>query len=200
MNKNYSALRRLLSVWYLFLGWLLAVIIVFGLIYGLRTAYRANEQISVFIAAESVENERLEALLNENRPLYLANIKLSYCTSLRNETIYNVNWLQATTLATDIYVLPESKISAQACNAYFLPITDEFIKNNFIKTDRLIFDGNIYGLKINQNKDNGLISFSDENYYVCFGRHCGHLGLGSANDGAIEIANWLLNGMGEEYA
>ena len=112
MNKKYSALRRLLSVWYLFLGWLLAVIIVFGFIYGLRTAYRANEQISVFIAAESVENERLEALLNENRPLYLANIKLNYCTSLRNETIYNVNWMQATTLATDIYVLPESKISA----------------------------------------------------------------------------------------
>ena len=137
MNKNYSALRRLLSVWYLFLGWLLAVIIVFGLIYGLRTAYRANEQISVFIAAESVENERLEALLNENRPLYLANIKLSYCTSLRNETIYNVNWLQATTLATDIYVLPESKISAQACNAYFLPITDEFIKNKPKQGQRL---------------------------------------------------------------
>lgn len=196
MNKRFSRLRRLLSVWYLFIGWAIISVVALALIFGLKTAYKPEEQLSFFIAAEKVEADGLMEELGKVKPEYLDNVKLTYCDALNNETIYNVNWMQATALATDIYVLPESKISAEACNAYFLPLTKEFLEENFRGAEYYAVNDTFYGLKVDKSAFKDFISYADGDYYLCFGRHCVHTGglYGFTYDGAVQMAKTFAGG------
>ena len=197
MNKRLLNLRRLLSVWYLFVGWAIIAVVGLALIFGFKTAYKPEEQLSLFIAAEKVEADGLKEELEKSKPEELVNIKLNYCDALGNETIYNVNWMQATALATDIYVLPESKISAEACNAYFLPLTEKFLDENFRGSEYYAVNERVYGVKVDKSSFNNLISYADEDYYLCFGRHCVHMGdiYGFKYDGAVRMAKAFAGGV-----
>lgn len=207
MNKFKDSVRRLGRIWYIFVIWVIAVVVVFGLVFGLRTAYKDEEQISVFIAARDVDFEKMQAKLDRAKPDYLYNIKLGCCTSIENETIYNVSWMEAATLNTDIYVLPLSKLSDDICNAYFMPLTRDFITADFGDIDTYSSDGKLYGVKLydSATKLGGsadIIKFADgnfdEDYYIFFGKHCAHLGglTGSRYDGAVKLAAALLDRTG----
>ena len=200
MSKFKKGARRLLSVWYLFVGWALAAVIALMLIFGFKTAYKPNEQITMFVAANEVKSDVLNEELKRIKPNYLARIKLDYCDVPDNETIYNVNWMQATALGTDIYVLPESKLDSEACNAYFMPLTQEFLNVNFAGQDTYSVEDTVYGLKLHDAASNiggmkDFLSFAEEDYYLCFGRHCLHLGstFNHIYDGAVKIAQKLLS-------
>lgn len=194
MGKFKKGARRLISVWYLFAGWAFVAIVALMLIFGYKTAYKPEEQITMFVTANEVKNERLNEHLNEVKPEYLSRIKLDYCDVPDNETIYNVNWMQATALGTDIYILPESKISAEACSAYFMSLTSEFYNKNFTGCETYVAEENVYGLKIDKENLKNYLGFADENYYLCFGRHCVHMGnlYGFNYDGAVVLAQKLL--------
>lgn len=206
MNKFKKALFSLGRIWYVFLGWLVLVIVVFGLVFGLRTAYKDEEQISVFIAANGVDADKVQAKLDGAKPDYLYNVKLTYCTTLKNETIYNVNWMEAATLNTDIYVLPLSKLSDEMCKAYFIPLTREFVSDSFGDRDIYVSSDAIYGVKLydaatNIGGSDDAITYAadneneNEDYFLFFGKHCVHLGdlTGSRYDGAIRLAAALLD-------
>lgn len=203
MVKAKRTCTRMLSVWYLFIGWAAVVAVAFSLIIGLRTAYKPHEQLTVFVAAYGVKSEELTAELNLQKPDYLHNVGLNYCTAVRNDTIFNANWAQATVTATDLYILPESRVSAEMCNAYFLPLTDEFIFDNFIGVDIYAANDISYGIKVydKERKIGGMseyISYGDtdvnENYYIFFGKHTAHLGqaVGTRYEGGIGIAKLFV--------
>lgn len=203
MEIRSKNLRRLLSIWYIFIIWAVVAIIAVIFVFGMRTAYREHERLTVFIAAKDVQADGMRDKFMTVKPDYLFDVKINYCTALNNFNIYNASWIEATVLGSDIYVLPESKISDEACHAYFLPLTTEFVSANFGGVDVYESNDKIYGVRVYDKtvgaSGNGeFITFTDgefnENYYAFFGRHTVHLGqyVNTKYDAAIKFVSKLL--------
>lgn len=195
--------------WVYFVLWLLAVILVWGIVFTFLNKPKKEESISLFFSVEKADTEAMNADFKTEKTKYLRNLEISAYSSRMEgfDTLLATRGRDA-----DLLILPETYCEPSAMKALFYPMDHEMLKTVFgeeAECGKAECDGTIYGVKIydkasNSGKAAAYFTFtyhdegglkSEGDYYLFFNKKSLHLGelSGSSLDGALSIASIIWN-------
>lgn len=183
---------------------ILAVTVMWNLVFDSLTTIKAEEKVSVFIGSHSADFEEADKLNDESRPAYIKTVEVNAFSIENNmfSTLLNVSGFEK----GDILILPESLAREEVCTKYFAEISEAY-QEQFRNLGFYHAGDKVYGIKIHDRENHeSLIDGIDygegdkeENYYLFFNKKSVHLsdlqdeGKKSEMDGAIIVAGRLLS-------
>jgi hypothetical protein len=186
--------RSLKSVWYLFL---LAVLASGAAFYGLDSALtrlKASEQLSLFMAADGFEEEKIVSSIQKAKPASV--VAMDEHFAIPSSATYSTLYSAYGPGVADVMLLPENSLAAAAPK--LAPLKDSVLSPYFGTglTYWSIEEVN-YGLLAHQHgaSSQGLVTYSaSEDYYLCFSASSVQIGAlnGTSDDAAFKVGSVLV--------
>lgn len=187
--------RSLKNYWYLFLiGIGVSGVAFYGLDSAL-TRLKPSEQLSLFLLAESFQEEKIASLLNEKKPDTIVAMEEHFVVSSNSSlsTLYSAYGPGV----SDLLLLPESQLSNSAPQ---LAVLQDSVLLPYFDSGLTYwsYGGVNYGILSHQHTSSSqtLVGYSTtEDYYLCFSASSVQIGSlnGSSNDAALKLGKSLLN-------
>ena len=193
MKNSSPSFKTHLS--YTWQWYLLALVGVIGLdigIYVLRHTPKVEETLSIYVASDTMDAERLEKDLYEGAFPDSKILKVSVDHSDPDDFYFNLVFSTRGVVNTDLIILPSLCIGEGSYPTYFAPIgetdLDEYIPHPSEWED---FEGKHYGIPLNAN----LVQYGLGDGYSVFlnkkSEKIGKLGEKGNNAFALEALRWI---------